>query len=373
MSLIKTKFIEDNAVNGAKIRLNNNEALRARNVGDTADIEILKVNTSDVIEFLGNIDMGAFQIKNMADPTDPQDAVTLSFLQSFIGGVTDPKDSCRASSTTALPSNTYDNGVSGVGATLTADANGALPLIDGINLSIGDRVLIKDEGGGTDIANGIYEVTQLGDAGNPWILTRTTDADEDSEVTQGMFVPVAEGAANGGLGFLLTTPDPIIVGTTPLSFTQFGESVEAGQGITKTGQTISVNIAANGGLEFVTDTPTDALAVNFDDADLVDGTTKAGAGGEVAGRRSFQESFTLNGSDITNQYVDLTKVASRDSVKLHPGCGPMQVAGLDYTLSYTGGVGGKTRVSFAGDLATGGAAALVAGDIIYITFDSLDY
>ena len=373
MSLIKTKFIEDNAVIGSKMRLENNQAFRARNVGDTADIEILKVNASDVIEFLGNVDMGSFQIKNLADPTDPQDAVTLSFLNGAIGGITDPKEATRVSTTTALPTNTYDNGTSGVGATLTADANGALPLIDGVNLSIGDRILVKDEGGGTDLKNGIYEVTQLGDAGNPWILTRTTDADEDADVTQGMFVPVAEGAVNGALGFILTTPDPITVGTTAISFTQFGESVQAGDGITKTGTTISVNLTANGGLQFNADTPTNSLGVNFDDADFIDGTTKAGAGGEVAGRRSFRETFTLTGTDITNGYVDLTKIAGRDSIILQPDGGPKQNEALDFTVSYTGGAGGKTRVTFFGDLASGGPAALTSGDILYINYQSLDY
>ena len=46
---------------------------------------------------------------------------------------------------TALPASTYDNGSNGVGATLTADANGALPTIDGVTLSAGDRVLIAGE------------------------------------------------------------------------------------------------------------------------------------------------------------------------------------------------------------------------------------
>jgi len=41
---------------------------------------------------------------------------------------------------------------------------------------------------------------------------------------------------------------------------------------------------------------------------------------------------------------------------------------VDYTVSLTGGAGGVTRITFAGDLATGGNAALVSGDILMIKY-----
>jgi len=319
MSQIKTPYIEDNAVNDLKIRLRNNLALRARNAGDTADIEILKVTTGDIVQILRTLSMNNFKIVDLADPTAPQDAATKAYVDSIAQGLSDPKDSVRLGTTAALPANTYDNGTNGVGATLTANANGAFPVTDGVTPALNDDVLVKDEADQTK--NGKYRITQLGDGSNPWILTRTDDAnigggDATSEpstqqVTQGMFVPVAEGAANGGLGFLMTTQDPISLGTSNLNFIQFGEVIQAGQGITKTGQTISVD---NGdGLGF----NGNQLVVLVDDADLVDGTTKIN-GGVVAGRRSFRETFVLNGTDISNGYVDLTKVASRDSIVLQP-------------------------------------------------------
>lgn len=50
---ISTAAIIDNAVTGLKIRLANNQAFRARNAADSADLEILKVNTSNGLEIYG--------------------------------------------------------------------------------------------------------------------------------------------------------------------------------------------------------------------------------------------------------------------------------------------------------------------------------
>ena len=362
MSRIVKKFIGDNQVDGSKIRLENNQTLRGRNAGDTADVDILKINLSDAIEMLAALNMGTFQIKNMADGTDPQDAATLSQVEALVAGLTDPKDAARAATTGALPASTYDNGTAGVGATLTGDVNGALPVIDGISLAVGDRLLVKDQVAGLE--NGLYEVTQVGDGSNPFILTRTTDADEDDEVTQGMFVPVAEGTVNGSLGFLLTTPDPITVGTSALSFAQFGEVIQAGFGLTKSGTTLSVDIGLGleaDGNQFRVDTDDDTFG-------LIDGTTKI-LGNEVVGRRRFEEGFTLSAGDISNGYVDLAKVASRDSVILFPRDGIRQKIGVDFSVSYTGGASGKTRVTWIGDY----AGIVAEGDNIDLNYESLDY
>ncbi|MBE9542517.1 MAG: hypothetical protein IMF01_09380 [Proteobacteria bacterium] len=368
MTQIKNKFIGNNEVDDLKLRLRNNLALRARNVGDSADIDILKISNSDILTVLREMSMGTNKITDLVDPTAPQDAATRAYVDAAVAGLSDPKDAVRVATVAALLASTYANGAAGVGATLTADANGAFPSVDGIALSLNDRILVKDQVAGLE--NGIYELSQLGDAGNPWILTRTEDADNNGAasgaVTQGMFVPVSEGTINGTLGFMLTTGDPIVLGTTSLSFAQFGESVIAGQGITKTGQTISVDEGA--GLGF----SGNLLVVNVDDADLIDGTTKI-VSDKVSGRRSFREVFTLTGTDITNGYVDLAKVASRDSIVLQPDGGPKQNEALDFTVSYLGGAGGKSRVTFAGDLGSGGPSALVAGDILYVQHDSLDY
>lgn len=368
MSRIKTKFIEDNAVNDVKIRLRNNQALRARNAGNTADVDILKVSNTDILMILREMSMDSNKITNLADPTGAQDAATKNYVDAVISGLSDPKDAARVATVSALPAATYANGTNGIGATLTANANGALPSIDGIGLSVGQRILVKNQAAG--LQNGLYQITQLGDAGNPWILTRTTDADQGSFhvgddsprlVSQGMLVPIAEGTVNGSLGFILTTVDPITLGTTALNFTQFGEVIQAGLGLTKTGQTLAVDEGA--GLGF----SGNQLVVQVDD-DLVDGTTKILAD-EVVGRRRYEESFTLSAGDITNGYVDLTKVASRNSIGFFPRFGIKQRETVDFTVSYQGGAGGKTRVTWTGDF----GSIVEAGDVLDINYESLDY
>lgn len=364
MSQIKGKFLENNAVGASKLRLENNQAARARNAANSADVDLFKLSASDVFTLLRELNAGNNKISGLADPTNSGDAVTLSYMQSFFAGASDPKDAVRVATTAALPAVTYDNGASGVGATLTANANGALPSIDGVGLSVGNRLLVKNQVAG--LQNGIYTVTDLGSAGTPFILTRAVDADVNAEVTQGLFTIASEGSSQAQQGFMLTTSDPITVGTTALAFTKFGEVVIAGNGITKTGTTLAVD--AGNGLTFSGNT----LIVAIDSSALSLATTKI-VSGEVRGLRAFKESFTLGAGDITNQYVDLSKVAHNGSVLLTPKGGPTQKETDDYTLNYTGGASSKTRLTFAGDLATGGASELVSGDILSVNFLSLDY
>lgn len=371
MSRIIGKFMQDSTVTDLQIRLRNNLALRARNAGDSADVDILKISNSDVLTVLRELSMNNAKITDLADPTALQDAATKAYVDSVVSGLTDPKDSVRLATTQALPASSYLNGTSGVGATLTALANGALGAIDGVTGSLNDRVLVKNQVNAFE--NGIYVISQLGDTGNPWILTRSIDADNNgagkTQVTQGMFVPVAEGSANGSLGFLMTSlssdvnpQGALILGTDDMSFTQFGEVIQAGQGLTKNGQTIAVDAGAGVGFN-----GSNQLVVVVDD-DLVDGTTKL-ASGAVVGRRTFEESFTLSATDISNGYIDLTKVSSRDSEQLFPRFGIKQKKVVDFNTSYTGGTGGKTRLTFAGDL----ASIIAVGDIIDVQFESLDY
>ena len=369
MSRLLGKFVQDSTITDLQIRLRNNLALRARNAGNTADVEILKIGATDILEILGEMSMGSNKITNLADGTAPNDAVNLAQVQALVSGLTDPKDAVRAASVGALPSFTYDNGTLGTGATMTADANGALPSQDGVALSVGDRYLYKDATNA--VHNGIYVITQLGDGSNPWIMTRSDDASigggdattqpESEQVTQGMYTPVAQGSVNGSLGFLLSTVDPISLGTSLLNFVQMGEVISAGQGLVKTGNVLSVD--AGDGLGF----SGNALVVLVDN-DLVNGTTDIKSGAVVA-RKDFEETFTLNGTDISNGYVDLSKVASNESVQLFPRFGIRQKDVVDFTVSYTGGTGGKSRITFAGDL----ASIIESGDILDINFRSLDY
>ncbi len=121
----------------------------------------------------------------------------------------------RAATTAALAgSPTYDNGISGVGATLTRGTNGILPNQDGRTLQVADRLLVKNQS--STLQNGVYEVTSLGSVSTPWVLTRTTDADTTSQLDE-LVVTVSEGSTNRGTVWGQQTNNPV-VGTSAITF-----------------------------------------------------------------------------------------------------------------------------------------------------------
>lgn len=116
---------------------------------------------------------------------------------------------------------------------------------------------------------------------------------------------------------------------------------------------------------------TAALSVATDSA-----TTKINGSNQVEALATIEQNITLASGDITNQFVDLAHAvygtsASSNSIQLSVVGGPEQQKTVDYTVSLTGGSGGVTRITFAGDLATGGNAALVSGDILMIQYNYL--
>lgn len=186
-------------------------------------------NGADFIQRGGSVaftaaqSFGGFKITNLADGTAATDAVTLGQLNSVSAGL-DWKASVRVATTA--------NGV-------LASAFQNAAVVDGVTLATGDRILLKDQGTGTE--NGIYTVNA---SGSP---TRATDADSNAEVTGGMAVFVEEGTTNADSGWVMTNNGAIVLGTTALTFTQFSGlgAVTAGAGLTKTGNTLDVVGTAN--------------------------------------------------------------------------------------------------------------------------------
>ena len=152
-------------------------------------------------------------------PVNATDIVNKEYADSIASGL-NYHQPVNYGSTAALPAYTYNNGSSGVGATITANANGALSLGGGSPTAT-QRVLIKDEVSGNAPYNGVYVVTQAGSAGTPFILTRATDYDTSgtgtNEIDQGDYVLVISGTL-ASTAWVQQTPLPITVGTTALSF-----------------------------------------------------------------------------------------------------------------------------------------------------------
>lgn len=196
-----------------------------------------------------NLDLLSNKIVNLANPSGAQDAATKAYVDAVATGLT-PKASVQAA-TAAVLSNTpaYANGTAGVGATLTASTNGAL-VVDGYTVLLNQRVLVKNQAAG--LQNGIYTLTTLGTGGVPYVLTRATDADtcqpaSNPKVTSGIHMFIEQGSTYSGQGWVLTTIDPITLGTTALVFSQFSSiaAYTAGNGIDITGSAISARIDGN--------------------------------------------------------------------------------------------------------------------------------
>lgn len=219
------------------------------------------------IQRLGTGVSAEFAQKNTNTPVNPTDLANKAYVDAVAQGLT-VKGSCLVATAAALPAYTYNNGSSGVGATITANANGALT-VDGVTgFSVGDRILVKDETAGNAPYNGIYTVTAAGGVGSPFVLTRATDNDQAAEFP-GAFTFIESGTVNSGAGFVCTNTS-VTVGTTAIVWTQFsglGE-VTAGNGLTKTGNTL--NVGAGDGIQ----SDADSVTVKLDGASL----SKSGSG-----------------------------------------------------------------------------------------------
>ena len=165
-----------------------------------------------------SVSLNSQKITNLATPTADTDAATKAYVDAARSGL-DVKGSVRAATTANI--------------TLSGAQT-----IDGVSVIAGDRVLVKDQS--TASTNGIYVA-----AASTW--SRATDADVDAEVHAGMFTFVEEGTANADSGWVLTTNNPITVGSTALAFAQFSGAgqITAGAGLTKTGNTIDAVGTAN--------------------------------------------------------------------------------------------------------------------------------
>jgi hypothetical protein len=190
-----------------------------------------------------NLNIGTGRISSTATPTADAHLATKKYVDDVAQGL-DVKASVHVATTAALAACTYNNGSSGVGATLTADASGALT-IDGHAMLAGESVLVKNQAAG--LQNGLYTVTSAGAVDGPFILTRRTDSDTGTELSAGSFVFVEQGTANGSTGWVLSTSGGITIGTTSLVFTQFSSAgiADAGDGLQKTGTTFSVKTASS--------------------------------------------------------------------------------------------------------------------------------
>ena len=236
------------------------------------DLELSPNGTGTVIVPSGYESRAGFQSQSL---------VNKAYVDQVANGL-DVKASVRVA-TTANLSATYNNS----NGTLTANANGAIS-IDGVSLSLNDRVLVKDQT--TQTQNGFYKVTTVGSGSAAYVLTRTPDANEASEITGGAFTFVEEGTNNADNGYVATHNGTPTLGTDNITFDQFSGAgqISAGDALSKTGNTIDVNVD-NSSIEVASD----ALQVK------ALGITNAMLAGSIANAKLVNDSVTINGTSLS--------------------------------------------------------------------------
>ena len=255
----------------------------------------------------------SFKITSLATPTTGTDAANKNYVDSIASGL-DVKQSCLVATTGALPAFTYNPGSSGLGATITGNANGAIGTIDGVPIAAtGIRILVKNETAGNAPYNGIYVVTALGDSSNPYVLTRAADFNSNVNITPGAFTFIESGTVQADTGWVLATDGAITVGSTGLIFNQFSQTaaVNAGNGLTKVGNTISALLwaGATGNFAPAIDISSNGLAIKIDNSSIgVDGNNQlqVKANGITSG-------MIANGAVGTNQLANNAVVTSKIS------------------------------------------------------------
>jgi len=302
MARITKKYLGSDSVDATKVRFDNNTAFRARDAADSSDIEVFKVDSSDVFQFLVHPQI-------ISSASGDNDVLTLKDLNQELEGLK-PKAAVRAATT----------------ASIILDG---LQTVDDVVLSAGDRVLVKDQSAASE--NGIYDVVDSG----AWV--RSSDMDELAPVDEvnGAYTFVQEGTSNAGKGFV-QTGSVSDIGVDDLTFIFFNSSsnLVGGDGIDYSGSTISVELSADPYLEFSSGALQAKVSPDFASAQSGEVMDAADikAAVEAAGRTSARDTFTMNPTFIANG-VELGSIPIPNSIDVQPVGGPTQQFGVDYTVS----------------------------------------
>ena len=322
--------------------INSAAAIATSKLADGA--EFLKRDGSVLLT--GDLNANNNKIIGLASPVADTDAATKAYADSIASGL-DVKASVRVATTGDI--------------VLSGEQT-----IDAIAVVSGDRVLVKNQV--TASQNGIYVV-----AIGAW--TRSLDADTSAEVTSGMFTFVEQGTVNISSGWILTTPNPITLDTTALTFTQFSGAgqVVAGNGLTKTGNTLDVG--AGDGIQ----ADADSVTVKLDGLTL----TKSVLGLKVSTNAIDETHLTatvagngLGGGNGTPLSVNAGEgiEVSTDTVAVKIDGTTLARSGVGLKVADSGITAVQLNTLVAGNGLTGGggvALAVGAGDGIDVAVDSV--
>ena len=287
-----------------------NSGASAGTYGSQAVVPVITVNAKGQITSATNTTINAVTLTTgiiTTAPTNGTDIVNKNYADSIATGI-NFHQACRLASTAALPTCTYNNGASGVGATLTATANAALS-VDSTLVVATNRVLIKNQA--DQAQNGVYVVTQTGSGAAPFILTRATDFDTPgsgvNQIDAGDFFLITAGTANANTSWVQQTPLPITVGTTAIVFSQFGAAgvtYTAGTGLTLAGTVFSITNTAVTAASYGSASAVPTFTVN------AQGQLTAAADTSIAIAATQVTSGTLDSARLSGSYTGITGVGT---------------------------------------------------------------
>jgi hypothetical protein len=189
---------------------------------------------------------GLTSVTVTADPTLALQLATKQYVDGLVSTGLAYHQPVQAATTASLASTTggtvtYNNGASGVGATITLSV--PLLILDGYTLLNTNRVLVKNEV--NQAYNGVYTYATGGT-----VLTRSTDTNSygpgTSQLSEGDYFFTQNGTVNAGNSYVCSTVGVITFGTTAITFSQFSTSqiYTGGTGITVAGTVISISNTA---------------------------------------------------------------------------------------------------------------------------------
>jgi hypothetical protein len=285
-------------------------------------------------------------------PTGGTDIVNKLYADSIAAGI-NFHQAVRLATTTTLPTYIYNNGASGVGATITGVANGALS-IDGVTAVAGNRILVKNEA--TSANNGIYTVTQVGNGSTPYILTRSADYNSAgagvNQIDSGDFFLVTAGTTQSNTSWVQQTPLPITVGTTGLVFTQFAAPViySAGTGLSLAGTVFSVTNTGLTASTYGSASSVPVVAFNAQgQATGVTNTSIAISGSQIT---SGTVAVANGGTGASNAATALTNLGA------YPATNPSGYTTNVGTVTSVGGTGTVNGLTLTGTVTTTGSLTL---------------
>lgn len=240
----------------------------------------------------GPIEMQNFKVTGVATPTADQDAANKAYVDTVAQGL-DAKASCVLATTANIT-------LSGV------------QTVDGFTADTNDRILVKNQTNAAE--NGIYAANPSG----AW--TRTADANTWQELIAA-FTFIEKGTTNANSGWVCTIPASGTLGSTSVTWAQFSGAgqIDAGTGMSKTGNTLNVNTASSA-----------RIVVGADNIDLattgVTASTYRSVTVDAYGRvTAGTNPTTLAGYGITDAYTT-TQVDTALALKLNLTGGTMSGA-----------------------------------------------